>query len=94
MRTRLFVLLLAPLAVFGLAACRDEPSVAEQFNAIAGEVENKGREYEAGAENLVAEQERRLSNEAEALFEQTRNALGNAPVEVDLNSGSADLNAQ
>ncbi|HYG29856.1 MAG TPA: hypothetical protein VD887_06550 [Allosphingosinicella sp.] len=85
---------LAPLALLALAACSEEPSVAEQFNSIAGEVENKGREYEAGAENLVAEQERRLSNEAEALFEQTRNALGNAPVEVDVNSGSVDLNAQ
>jgi hypothetical protein len=88
------VLFLAPLAAFGLAACRDEPSVAEQFNAIAGEVENKGREYEAGAENLVAEQERQAANEAEALFEQTRNALGTAPVEVDLNSGSVEVNAQ
>ncbi|HEX8365446.1 MAG TPA: hypothetical protein VF603_09205 [Allosphingosinicella sp.] len=84
-------LFLAPLTLLGLAACGDEPSVAEQFNSIAGEVENKGREYEAGAENLVAEQERRLSNEAEALLEQTRNALGNAPVEVDVNSGSVDL---
>jgi len=86
--------LLVPLTLLALAACSDEPSVAEQFNAIAGEVENKGREYEAGAENLVAEQERRLSNEAEALLEQTRNALGNAPVEVDVNSGSVDLDAR
>jgi hypothetical protein len=85
---------LIPLTFLGLAACSEEPSVAEQFNAITGEVENKAREYEAGAENLVAEQERRLSNEAEALFEQTRNALGNAPVEVDVNSGSVDLDAR
>lgn len=85
---------LAPLALLALAACGDEPSVAEQFNAIAGEVENKGREYEAGAENFVAEQESRLSNEAEALFEQTRNALGNSPVEVDVNSGSVEVNVE
>lgn len=76
------------LALLALAACRDEPSVAEQFNTLAGEVENRGREYEAEAENLVAEQERRLSNEAEALFRQNANALGNAGegVEVDLNA--------
>ncbi|MEA3015879.1 MAG: hypothetical protein QOI38_601 [Sphingomonadales bacterium] len=94
MRTRLFALLFPQFVLLGLAACRDEPSVAEQFNALAGEVENKGREYEAGAENLVAEQERRLSNEAEALIEQTRNQLGNGPAEVDVNSGSVHVNAQ
>ena len=67
------------------AACSDEPSVAEKFNTLAAEVENKGREYEAEAENLVVEQERRLSNEAEALFQQNANLLGNAGVEVDVN---------
>ena len=73
------------LALLLLGACSDEPSVAEQFNTIAGEVENKGREYEAGAENYVAEQERRLSNEADALFRQNANLLGNDQVEVDVN---------
>ena len=75
------------LALMLIAACRDEPTVAEQFNTLAGEVENKGREYEAEAENLVVERERQLANEAEALFEQNANALGNAggEVEVDLN---------
>jgi len=77
------------LALLSLAACRDEPSVAEQFNMLAGEVENKGREYEADAENLVAEQERRYANEAEALFQQNANALGNAGADVE-----AGLNAQ
>jgi|GEM_PF-3286446 len=80
------------LAVAALAACRDEPSVAERFNTLAGEVENKGREYEAEAENLVAEQERRLANEAEALFEQNANLLGNAG--EDVGDVEADLNAQ
>ena len=77
------------LALLALAACQDEPSVAEQFNTLAGEVENKGREYEAEAENLVAEQERRLANEAEALFQQNANTLGNAgeDVQIDLNAG-------
>jgi hypothetical protein len=77
----------ALLVLLALAACRDEPSVAEQFNTLAGEVENKGREYEAEAENLVAEQERRYANEAEALFQQNANALGNAGenVAIDLN---------
>lgn len=77
------------LALLVLAACRDEPSVAEQFNTLAGEVENKGREYEAEAENLVAEQERRLANEAEILFEQNANLLGNSGENVVI-----DLNAQ
>jgi len=73
------------LALAALAACSDEPTVAEQFNTLAAEVENKGREYEAEAENLVAEQERRLSNEAEALFQQNANLLGNAGIEADVN---------
>ena len=84
---------LAPLplliALLALAACSDEPSVAEQFNTIAGEVETKGRQYEAEAENLVAEQERRLSNEAEALFRQNANLLGEANL-VDVNAAEAD----
>jgi hypothetical protein len=73
------------IALLGLAACRDEPSVAEQFNTLAAEVENKGRTYEAEAENLVAERERQLANEAEALFRQNANLLGNDQVEVDVN---------
>ena len=86
MRTNLFAAFTL-LALLALAACRDEPSVAEQFNSLAAEVENKGREYEAGAENLVREQEQRYSNEAEALFRQNENALGNAAdIEVDVNA--------
>ena len=77
------------IALLALAACRDEPSVAERFNTLAAEVENKGREYEAEAENLVVERERQLANEAEALFRQNANALGNAGEDVE-----ADLNAQ
>ena len=77
----------ALLGLLALSACADEPSVAEQFNTLAAEVENKGREYEAGAENLVREQEQRYSNEAEALFRQNENALGNAAeVEIDVNA--------
>jgi predicted trehalose synthase len=77
------------LALLALAACRDEPSVAEQFNTLASEVENKAREYEAGAENLVAEQERRLSNEADALLRQNADLLGNESV-----NSSVDVNSQ
>ena len=84
--------LILPLALLAsLAACRDEPSVAEQFNSITAEVEAKGRNYEAEAENLVAEQERRLANEGEAYFQQMQNGLGNA-AEVDVNSGTVDVN--
>ena len=88
MRRSLSLPLLALFALGPLAAaCREEPSVPERFNAIAAEVENKAREYEAGAENLVREQEQRLSNEAEALFQQNANALGNAgETDVDVNS--------
>ena len=89
MRPATPLLPLAALAALGLASCGDEPSVAEQFNTIAGEVETKGREYEAEAENLVAEQERRLSNEAEALFRQNANLLGEANL-VDVNAVGAD----
>ena len=75
------------LALLALAACRDEPSVAEQFNALKGEVENRGREYEAEADNLVAAEERRLANEGEALFRENANLFGNAAdVPVDLNA--------
>jgi hypothetical protein len=85
MRTKiLFLAAFGPLA--GLAACREEPSVAEQFNSLAAEVENKGREYEAEAENLVAAEERARMLEAEALIRQTQNAIGNAAVDVDINS--------
>ena len=84
--------LLLPLALLALlAACREEPTVAERFNAIAADVENKARNYEGEAENLVAEQERRLANEGEADFQQLQNGLGNA-AEVDVNSGTVELN--
>jgi hypothetical protein len=76
----------ALLTVAATAACRDEPSVAEKFNTIKGEVENKARDYEAGAENLVAEQERRLAEEANVFLQQNANLLGNE-IEVDVNSG-------
>jgi hypothetical protein len=84
--------LLFPLALIALlAACREEPTVGERFNAITADVENKGRNYEAEAENLVAEQERRLANEGEAAFQQVQNGLGDA-AEVDVNSGTVDVN--
>ncbi|HEY0014285.1 MAG TPA: hypothetical protein VGB79_15690 [Allosphingosinicella sp.] len=77
-----------PLALLALAACREEPSVAEQFNELRADIENKGRTYDAEAENLVVEQERRLAEEANALLTQNANLLGNAAeVEVDVNSG-------
>jgi uncharacterized lipoprotein YajG len=75
------------LAALALAACQEQPTVAEQFNAIAADVENKARSYDAEAENQVREAEQRASNEAEALFRQNENALGEAPeVEVDVNA--------
>ena len=73
-----------PLALLALAACRDEPTVAERFNSLTADVENKARVYDAEAENLVAEQARRLANEANALLAQDLNLLGNA----------AEVNAQ
>lgn len=78
---------LLALALLALAACRDEPTVAEKFNAIAADVENKARSYDAEAENQVREAEQRAANEAEALFRQNENALGNAAeIEVDVNA--------
>ena len=73
------------LALAALAACSDEPTVAEQFNSIAAEVEDKSRAYEAEAENLVVAEERRLGEEANALLSQNANLLGNA-AEVDVNA--------
>jgi hypothetical protein len=81
-----------PLALIALlAACRDEPSVAEKFNAITADVESKGRNYETEAENVVADEERRLANEGEAAFQQMQNGLGNA-ADVDVNSGAVEIN--
>jgi hypothetical protein len=78
----------ALFALAATAACREEPTVAEQFNELRADIENKGRTYDAEAENLVAEQERRLAEEANALLTQNANLLGNAAqVEVDVNSG-------
>jgi hypothetical protein len=81
------------LALLALAACRDEPTVAEKFNAIAADVENKARSYDSEAENEVRAAEQRASEEAEALFRQNENALGNT-VEVDVNGAGIALNAQ
>jgi hypothetical protein len=73
------------------AACREEPSVAEQFNELRADIENKGQAYDAEAENFVAEQERRLAEEANGLLTQNANLFGNAAeVEVDVNSGEVD----
>jgi len=83
---------LFPLVALALlaAACSDEPTVAEQFNTLAAEVENKGREYEAEAENLVAAEERDRMNEAEALLRETANQLGPANAVVDTGGNSLD----
>ena len=68
--------LAAAAALLALAACwRDEPSVAERFNEISGMVENKGRAYEAIAENQVTEEERQRDAEADALLRQRENAM-------------------
>jgi hypothetical protein len=76
------------LGLLALAACSDEPTVAEQFNELRADIENKGRTYDAEAENLVAEQERRLAEEANALLTQNANLFGNAAeTQVDVNSG-------
>ena len=73
------------LFVLALAACGDEPSVEERFNALAADVENKAALSEAEAENLVIEEERRLADEANALLSQQANGLGNA-AEVEVNA--------
>lgn len=86
---------LALLAAASLAACRDEPSVAEQFNTLRADVENKARDYDADAENLVAAEERRIANETNVLLEQSANMFGNAAeTEVDVNSGTVEINAR
>jgi len=72
------------------AACSDEPSVAEKFNTLAAEVENKGREYEAEAENLIAAEERARMNEADALLRATANQLGPANTVVDTGGNRLD----
>ena len=72
------------------AACSDEPSVAEKFNTLAAEVENKGREYEAEAENLVAAEERALLNQTDALIRETANQLGPANTVVDTGGNRLD----
>jgi hypothetical protein len=92
---RLLLSASALLALAGASACREEPSVAEQFNELRADIENKGRTYDAEAENLVAEQERRLADEANALLTQNANLFGNAAeVEVDVNSGNVDAEAR
>ena len=83
---RTHILPLIALAALGLAACREEPTVAEKFNSLAAKVENYGREYEAGAENLVAAEELARMREADALIRETANQLGNSSVAVDVNA--------
>jgi hypothetical protein len=70
-------LILAAASTLALAACSDEPSVAEQFNALTAGVENKAREIDSEAENMVSAEERRLDAEAEALHQANENAMGN-----------------
>ena len=83
------------LALAGTTACSEEPSVAEQFNELRADIENKGRTYDAEAENLVVEQERRLAEEANALLTQNANLFGNAAeTEVDVNSGEVEINTR
>ena len=83
--------LLAPFStavlLLALAACRDEPSVAEQFNALTAGVENKARAIDAEAENMVSAEERRLDAEAEALLRQNENAVANL---IDTNETAAN----
>ena len=86
MRTPTLILAAAATALLALAACSDEPSVAEQFNALTAGVENKAREIDAEAENMVSAEERRLDAEAEALHRANENAMGNL---VDSNSAEA-----
>ena len=87
MQRLLILTALASLA--GLAAaCSDEPTVAEQFNTLKSDIENRREVYEADAENIVIAEERRLAEEANALLSQNANLLGNgADIEVDVNSG-------
>ena len=88
------ILLLAASA-FALAACGgEEESVAERFNRISGEVDNKGAAYEAQAENMVSQEERLRDAEAEAMARQTQNEIGELS-EADnalLGSGSGSGN--
>jgi hypothetical protein len=89
------ILPLAALVLLATAACREEPTVAEQFNELRADIENKGRTYDAEAENLVVEQERRLAEEANALLTQNANLLGNAgETEVDVNSGEIEIDTR
>ena len=73
----------AAASLLALAACSDEPSVAEQFNALTAGVENKARAIDAEAENMVSAEERRLDAEAEALLRENENAMGNLLVGND-----------
>lgn len=85
--------ILPPIALAALAAlsaCSDEPSVAEKFNSLSAEVENKGREYEAEAENLVAAEERARLREAEELMRETANQLGSSNAVVDVGGNALD----
>jgi hypothetical protein len=78
--------LLPLIVLIALAGCGEEPSVAEQFNALRGEIENSAERLESEAENVVAEEERARLREAEALIRDTQNAIGNVAVDVDVNS--------
>lgn len=87
-RPRLALAALGSLAA--LAACGEEPSVAEKFNSLSAEVENKGREYEAEAENLVAADERARLREADEAIRQTANQLGASNVAADTGGNAPD----
>ncbi len=71
--------ILAIAAACALAACSsEEPSVADQFNRIAAETENKAAAYEAQSENMVGREERLRDLEADAAQRQAENELANA----------------
>jgi hypothetical protein len=74
---RIGIVALAFSASIALSSCRDEPSVAERFNALTAGVENEARRIEAEAENSVTAEERRLDAEAEALLRASENEVGN-----------------
>jgi hypothetical protein len=89
---RFFPASAALAALLLAAACRDEPTVAEKFNTLRVEIENKAQVLDSESENVVAAEERRLAEEANALFSQNANLLGNdADAAVDVDSGEVAL---
>jgi len=87
-------LLLSLAATLTLAACgEDEPSVAERFNSIAAETENRAHTIEAEANASVTEEQRRLDAETDALQREAENAMPAIdPAAAPANT--ADANAQ